>query len=1278
MTFNAGAIEAELKLNRRPFQDELAKAKKDAQAFARGKYTARLGADTAGLNAELDRLRARLDLITRDRTVRIKVKTDEAEKGLGRVAKKTDEAEKSLNHLWTAIVTLGPPLVPLAGGLVAMSTAAVGLGLSGITAFLGIRNEIKANTQVGLEYKGLLTSLKAPLDELSKTSALAVQPGVTEAVSKLKAEVPQLNVFLAQSSTILGDVVSHLTGGLVDGLRTFSPLMLEVEHGVDHVAARFESWATGPGGAHFAQTLTTDYREAVPALKSLGELVVHLVSALNSPGSITMLKVIGGLADVIDAFPIGLLQTMVTTYTAWRITVAVTAGLEAARKALLGLAAAEAVAGAAGGAGGAGAGAGAVGGLRGRLAGGLALAIPYAAAVIGVTFAVKAAAAATKDWVSSTSALKSGIGTTLDAISHPFDIPGVVNRDTAAHRAAQDAQFDRNRLSSLVTQATTGNVPLHGGGVQTPSQLALQNSGYSAQQIQEALTALKLWQQGRGPWAHQTPAQLNANPQLTAASVYQQNLAASQAQLRASLARQAASAAGYRGNELFANSAALYNTNKNINVGGLATAGTQIASLQKQYQSATDSENKFLDSGNKLYIKFGQQHVAAATFNEVLKQQQGIYGNTQKATDSAIGIIQGHIQAQKDDAQATKDMQAAQDRINGALTIAQSKYGLTAQQATVYGQVLGISTAALANGSTSLSEWDTELAINAKRLSEANANTNAWIDSVNTFDTTADSAASHASLMGAAMVALQGPTLAYANVGAQAAAANQQFVTDFNNAKKGVVNLKTGIIDFHNAGAAPLLSDLSSLQTAARAFAEQTYQNEVATKGQAQAAKDASAVFKNDTYSALIGERKQLGLTLPEAQKLAQTYFNWPKDAQTQIEQLGGDNVQSVLKGILEDLDHFTGGHHAELYASVTMDAASYAIMQKFSALVGSHTSGKEVSVSANGNIFTAFASGSENHIAQIGKPGMTRIWNEPETQGEAYIPFAMSKRARSQAIAKETVHRLGGAAYFETGGFSGVTDGSGSGSSGSGGSSSGSKYSTLLSAIETELVKLAGASKYSASSISSLSSTLLTSAKTAQSYGLITSTTLKRITTETTSLTNIATTLETAQNKLKTDTASYYSLVASDRANVIGGFDIGTSGNGYAGGILSTLQGKVADASKFKAEIDQARSLGLGQEFIKQLVKEGPTTAGANLQAIIAEAGKDTGYIGKLNSNYTTLYGLGGQLGAVDAGLTYGPTLDADRKQIAYDRKAELNWLALIHKDLVSVESAVSKRTHS
>ncbi|SEE84130.1 hypothetical protein SAMN05216483_6741 [Streptomyces sp. 2131.1] len=68
-------------------------------------------------------------------------------------------------------------------------------------------------------------------------------------------------------------------------------------------------------------------------------------------------------------------------------------------------------------------------------------------------------------------------------------------------------------------------------------------------------------------------------------------------------------------------------------------------------------------------------------------------------------------------------------------------------------------------------------------------------------------------------------------------------------------------------------------------------------------------------------------------------------------------------------------------------------------------------------NRIKAFAAGAERHIAQIGRPGEIRVWNEPETQGEAYIPLAPGKRRRSEAILQRVAQMFGGqVVYFAQG----------------------------------------------------------------------------------------------------------------------------------------------------------------------------------------------------------------------------------------------------------------------
>jgi hypothetical protein len=88
----------------------------------------------------------------------------------------------------------------------------------------------------------------------------------------------------------------------------------------------------------------------------------------------------------------------------------------------------------------------------------------------------------------------------------------------------------------------------------------------------------------------------------------------------------------------------------------------------------------------------------------------------------------------------------------------------------------------------------------------------------------------------------------------------------------------------------------------------------------------------------------------------------------------------------------------------------------------------------ASGGILSYAVGGVENHVAQIVKAGAMRLWGEPETGGEAYIPLAAQKRTRSLSILAEVAKRFGynlTAAGLPVGG--GFTPAGGGGGGGSG-----------------------------------------------------------------------------------------------------------------------------------------------------------------------------------------------------------------------------------------------------
>ena len=88
--------------------------------------------------------------------------------------------------------------------------------------------------------------------------------------------------------------------------------------------------------------------------------------------------------------------------------------------------------------------------------------------------------------------------------------------------------------------------------------------------------------------------------------------------------------------------------------------------------------------------------------------------------------------------------------------------------------------------------------------------------------------------------------------------------------------------------------------------------------------------------------------------------------------------------------------------------SAAYSLAASVSSIVA-----RIRTTSNNGNIFAGiqhFANGGfsnrEKHVAMIAQAG-TRVWAEPETGGEAYIPLALSKRARSREILQRTSELL-------------------------------------------------------------------------------------------------------------------------------------------------------------------------------------------------------------------------------------------------------------------------------
>jgi len=166
-----------------------------------------------------------------------------------------------------------------------------------------------------------------------------------------------------------------------------------------------------------------------------------------------------------------------------------------------------------------------------------------------------------------------------------------------------------------------------------------------------------------------------------------------------------------------------------------------------------------------------------------------------------------------------------------------------------------------------------------------------------------------------------------------------------------------------------------------------------------------------------------------EAQRLWDTYKLNPGLVTTLVQQQGAQAAQLEVSNFLDLLAktppdkrtdlitqfNATGSNAAKAaLASITDKTVTVTLQAAYSAAAATSLAAARAILNAgvrnaDGNILRYYSGGGfENHIAQIAPKGTTRIWAEPETEGEAYIPLASSKRGRSVAIWKQTGHELG------------------------------------------------------------------------------------------------------------------------------------------------------------------------------------------------------------------------------------------------------------------------------
>lgn len=238
--------------------------------------------------------------------------------GKGRAgARGLDEFDRSAQRtrgnaglLLPAIVALGPALIPI--GAVAVATAgSLGLmGATGILAFKGVQAEMKAGTPTGLQYAGLLTTLKTNLGELEKTAAKNFLSPFAQSVHQIQGFMPNLNQEIGKFSTLAGKTSGNLLTGMIAGFRDLEPLLLHLGVGIEGVSGKFATWMSNGGMQRFAAYAESVLPQVEQTVVAVAKAIMAITGAAAPMGLIST-QALHMVADAINALPVGVLHTLV-------------------------------------------------------------------------------------------------------------------------------------------------------------------------------------------------------------------------------------------------------------------------------------------------------------------------------------------------------------------------------------------------------------------------------------------------------------------------------------------------------------------------------------------------------------------------------------------------------------------------------------------------------------------------------------------------------------------------------------------------------------------------------------------------------------------------------------------------------------------------------------------------------------------------------------------------------------------------------------------------------
>lgn len=315
-------------------------------------------------------------------------------------------------------------------------------------------------------------------------------------------------------------------------------------------------------------------------------------------------------------------------------------------------------------------------------------------------------------------------------------------------------------------------------------------------------------------------------------------------------------------------------------------------------------------------------------------------------------------------------------------------------------------------------------ATQAKQYEEATSGTAAAADSASS-STSAQTAATEAQRK--AMTGLLEATQAYANELLKLSGDQIALEAAIDDASAAIA--KNGrTLDINSAAGRANQTALNSLASAGMSLISTLVQQGASTKAVTAAQQRASSAFVEAAVKA--------GMTRDAAKKLADQYFAVPKNVKTNVtDNYSASASRARVRQFEAALSKLPKEKQSEIRAIANKQgiaAAESAInkvarnrVASITISTGQKWSGsKGGSAKAYGGITEFYGMGGvrdvkDKHIAEIAPAGAWRVWAEPETKGEAYVPLANDdRRPRAKSILSEVARRFGGEVnWFASGG---------------------------------------------------------------------------------------------------------------------------------------------------------------------------------------------------------------------------------------------------------------------